>query len=764
MKKVVLILVLLCFHVLIARAQHAVLQGNIRSEGISLAFVQLLLEESQQGTSSDVNGFFEIRNVKPGNYHLLVQSVGYEGLRLPVRLYQDSVVVLDISLQKKALEVEEVVITGTMNEVTKRESPVPIEVYSPKFFRANPSPSIIESMQNINGVRPQINCSVCNTGDIHINGLEGAYTMVLIDGMPIVSGLSTVYGLFGIPAQLIERVEIVKGPASSLYGSEAMGGIINVITKKPDNAPLFAADIQSTSWLEHNADLAMRFKLGEKAQSLLGINYFNYSLPIDNNGDNFTDMTLQDRVSIFNKWSFRRKDNKLMSFAARYVHEDRWGGEMQWNPSHRGGREVYGESIYTNRLELLGSYQLPGKEDIYLNFSGNLHQQDAAYGDMAYIGEQHILFGQLHWNKRLGSAHQLLLGSAIRYTWYDDNSPVTAFMEDGRLRNSASETYLPGFFIQDEVVLNKQNKLLLGMRYDYNSLHGNIFSPRVNYKWNSIRGKSTLRLSAGNGFRVANVFTEDHAALTGARSLVFQSELQPERSWNGNLNFVQRIYGSNKFLLNLDATAFYTYFDNRIIADYDSDPNLVLYDNLDGHAVSQGISLNLDLSYQNLKIIAGATFMDVNSIENGIKTSVLFTESFSGTWNASYEFPKARMQLHYTGNVYGPMRLPLLGPLDLRPEYSPVWSIQNLQISKAFKKSLEVYAGVKNLLNWTPAKSTPFLIARANDPFDNTVSFNSDNQVVPDAGNPYGLSFDPTYMYAPMQGIRAFFGLRYTIE
>src|SRR5690606_6030491 len=119
----------------------------------------------------------------------------------------------------------EVVVSGTMKAVSKLESPVPVEVYTSKFFQANPTPSSFDALQNVNGVRPQLNCNVCNTGDIHIDGLEGPYTMVLIDGMPIVSGLSTVYGLSAIPQSLIERVEVVKGPASTLYGSEAVGGL-----------------------------------------------------------------------------------------------------------------------------------------------------------------------------------------------------------------------------------------------------------------------------------------------------------------------------------------------------------------------------------------------------------------------------------------------------------------------------------------------------------------------------------------------------------
>jgi len=161
-------------------------------------------------------------------------------------------------------DMDAIVVSGTMRPVRKLESPVAVEVYSGLFLKKNPVPSIFEALQMVNGVRPQLNCNVCNTGDIHINGLDGPYTMVTIDGMPIVSGLSTVYGLFGIPNQMIDRVEVVKGPASGLYGSEAVGGLINIITKSPLKAPLLSADLMATSWQEYQADLSASFQSGEK--------------------------------------------------------------------------------------------------------------------------------------------------------------------------------------------------------------------------------------------------------------------------------------------------------------------------------------------------------------------------------------------------------------------------------------------------------------------------------------------------------------------
>ena len=262
-----------------AWAQNIVVSGTIHSEGMGLKGATVT--SGSVKTLTDSAGRFEI-GLRTGKAVLHVSMVGYEAHHESITVASDTKG-LSIELQPYASSLNEVVVTGTTKPVLRLESPIAVEVYTPQFLKKNPSPSIFESLQNVNGVRPQINCSVCNTGDIHINGLEGPYTMVTIDGMPIVSSLSSVYGLFGIPNQLIERIEIVKGPASGLYGSEAIGGLINIITKSPEKAPLFAANIMSTSWQEHNVDLGFRWKVNKKVNSLLGVNYFNYQKPFDKN-------------------------------------------------------------------------------------------------------------------------------------------------------------------------------------------------------------------------------------------------------------------------------------------------------------------------------------------------------------------------------------------------------------------------------------------------------------------------------------------------
>jgi outer membrane receptor for ferrienterochelin and colicins len=317
--------------------------------------------------------------------------------------------------------------------------------------------------------------------------------------------------------------------------------------------------------------------------------------------------------------------------------------------------------------------------------------------------------------------------------------------------------------VQDEISFSAQHKVLLGLRYDYNSTHGNILTPRFAYKW-SLNDKNIIRFNAGTGFRVVNLFTEDHAALTGARSVIVEGELQPERSFNMNLNYLKKMYTSGGSFITLDATAWYTSFNNRIVPDYQTDPNKIFYRNLEGYAVSKGVTANVDIALLNgFKALAGITLQDVSTIENSIKTEQLLTERVAATWALSYKFKKAHLSADYTGNLYGPMGLPLLGPLDPRLPRSPAWSTQNIQLTWSHK-GLEIYAGIKNMLNYTPNKGNPFIIARSHDPFDRQVVYEAGGQVKQTAENPYALTFDPTYVFAPNQGRRGFLGVRVTVR
>ncbi len=346
------------------------------------------------------------------------------------------------------------------------------------------------------------------------------------------------------------------------------------------------------------------------------------------------------------------------------------------------------------------------------------------------------------------------MGTSLRYNSYNDNTPAT---------QNTDESWIPSLFIQDELRLHPNHHLLMGMRWDNHKNHGNIFTPRIAYKW-KISEFDIFRINSGTGFRVVNLFTEEHAAVTGSREVVILEDLKPEKSINVNFNYLKKVVGKNGNQFTFETTAWYTYFNNSIIPDYETNPNQIIYKNLNGFAVTKGVSTNADLTFSNgIKASLGATFMDVSKTEDNIKTRPLLTEKFSGTWSVSYKIPKWFLNIDYTGNLYGPMRLPLLGENDPRKPESPVWSIQNIQFTYDKMRGIEIFGGIKNLLNWTPNKGNPFLIARSHDPFDKNVIFDQNGQAAVTPENPYGLTFDPTYVYGPNQGIRFFLGIRYNL-
>jgi outer membrane receptor for ferrienterochelin and colicins len=491
---------------------------------------------------------------------------------------------------------------------------------------------------------------------------------------------------------------------------------------------------------------------------LLGINYFNYNLRRDINRDNFTDVALQNRLSIFNKWNIALPNGINASMALRYIHENRWGGELQWQEKFRGSDSIYGESIRTNRVELLNTVSLHNK--FFFDGSYNYHNQQSYYGRVKYFATQQVVFAQLRWSKKI-NRHDLLAGIPLRYTFYDDNTTGTV---NANGVNKPEKSFLPGIFLQDEIKLRQDLVMLAGIRYDHNNTHGNIFTPRLGFKY-SPDNSNTFRLSAGNGYRVVNLFTEDHAALTGAREVVIAAALKPEQSWNANINYSGFIKHSKGFL-GIDVSAFYTYFTNKIVADYFTDATKIIYNNLSGYAVSKGVTVNADLNFTNgIKVMAGATVMDVYQIDKTaegkkIKTAQLFAPTISGTFSFSYLLKTQQVLIDLTGRVNGPMFLPVV-PGDFRDKRSPLYGIINLQLTKNIADNIELYGGVKNLLNFIP--QNPLL--HPDDPFNKVGGkyFNVNGSPRADT-NPFGYTFDPSYNYATMQGARFFVGCRLVIK
>jgi outer membrane receptor for ferrienterochelin and colicins len=705
----------------------------IDAEGDAIPFANILVEETGKGTSADGEGIFHLAIAKQDTYNVIVSAVGYRRAKQVIAIQSD-VEDLVIKMEPSSLQLDQVVVTGTMKETYLKDSPVKVEVISAAFLKTNPTNNVIEAIQTVNGVQEQINCGVCGTNDIHINGLEGPYTLVLIDGMPIMSALASVYGFNGIPTALVDRIEIVKGPSSTLYGTSAVGGVINVITKRPEKMPLMSYNSFYTSHREWNTDLAFSPNIGGKVFTTVSANYYRNQYRMDFNDDNFTDVPLNNRLSLFNKWSIRRANHKPADLAVRYYREERFGGVLEWQQNDTGSDQVYGEFIDTERIEVIGSYGLPiSAADLRVDYSVNFHDQDSYYGDTRYKANQSVWFANLIWDNALGK-HNVLTGLTLRRDHYQDNS----------LANTSDTQFIPGVFIQDEWKVGLHTTLLSGVRFDQHRAHGLIVSPRINLK-QDLSKTTALRLNLGTGFRRVNLFTEDHAALTGARTVEIVTDLLPERSLNANLN-INHIMSFSASTATLDFDAFYTYFDNKIIPNYDVDPNLIVYDNLKGHGITRGFAFNYQQQFTfPLTMSLGGTFQDVFQIttdefNKSVKEAQVFAPKFSGTFVIGYQIRPIKLSIDYTGKVMGTQHLPTFAAPNERPSQSPWYVIQNVQLTKTLKHGLEIYGGVKNLGNWT--QESPL--------------------IAPD--RPYSNEFDTSYAWGPLQKRRIYLGIRYAIK
>ena len=703
-------------------------RGLVTGEGAPMSGAHVIVQGTVVRTETDANGQYELPPLAPGRYVIEARAVGFSMTLDTIDVIRNRPSEINFDLERVVVQLDAITVTGTLKEAFVSESPVTVKVVPIERIQRVTAQNLVESLEQVNGLYQQVDCAVCGTANVRINGLEGIHTAFLIDGMPILGALASVYGLTGLHPAMVEQVEVVKGPSSTLYGSEALAGVINVITKDPRFAPRFSINSYGTSHREVNADVAVAGgtdrTYGLLSGSLSHSNHF-----IDNIRDGYTDVPIGTRAYFFGKVDRYGSSKKRFSLATRYYYEDRISGQEGFSSGIRGSSEIYGESIYTNRVEVLGSYRPPVLGDnLNTQFSYAYHDQNAFYGDAAYGAQQHVGYLNVLWDHPLGMRNDFLLGSTLRFDGYDDNTPATV---EGDYRMT------PGIFAQNEYHASDRLSLLGGLRVDHHQEHGAIFSPRLAVKW-EVAPNTTLRLNGGTGFRVIHLFTEDYSAISRKRELIIDEELQPERTRNATLNLNQVLnLGHGAMMVDFDA--FYTYFSNRIVHDFDVDPDEIHYYNVVGHSVSRGlgIAVNHVFEHNPFTYSLGLTLQDVYNFNAGLREDEYFSASWMAVWSLSYTFAD-RIDVDYSGKGVGSMRMPEYPAPFERPLRSPAHTVHDIQARTSLRTGLDIYLGVKNLFNYTQ-------VSPMTDPL-----------------NPFGDSFDTAYVYGPMQTRRLIFGMQFT--
>lgn len=701
----------------------------LTGEGAPMEGVAVLLD-GRTAAVAGPDGRFTATTSTTGAVRLTVEQLGYRSESQEVIVPAGGWAEVEVVLHTTAMELDPLVVTGTLSETRVADSPVKVDVVSAQVLSRHAATSLMDGVGRINGLYPQVDCGVCYTNNIRINGMEGPYTAILLNGTPIMGALASVYGLNGIHPSIVERLEILKGPQSTLHGPEAMGGVVNIITKDPRFAPEVAVEATRSSLGETNASASWAPGAGRSGMLFSGSVVHNDNF-VDNNADGFADVTLDTRVNLFGSVGLRRQGRRVGHLTAKAYYEDRFGGVEEWTPADRGSDEVYGESIRTDRVEVMGSLEGPWA-DTRLEMSASHHRQDSYYGDTGFKADQTIAFGRFLWDPpRRNSQHDLLVGAALSYDRYDDDTPATA---------QADRRWIPGLFLEDQFHASESWTMLGGLRADHHSRHGVIWSPRATLMWRPT-ADATFRVNVGTGFRVVNLFTEDHAALTGAREVIVAEELNPERSTSVAFNYNQVIeFGTSPMMIDVDA--FYTRFTNRIVPDYDADPNQIVYANLgDRRSVTRGVSVALNQNVATSRPLLyslGLTIQDV-FLEGGDEPTEaeFFAADYRGVWSLSWEAHPG-FSIDYGGTLTGPMRLPRFEGEFARPTRNDPYTTHDLQLTWSPTLGQQVTFGVQNLTDFT--QGSPLI----------------------DPARPFGDAFDTSYVYGPIVGRRLNLGLRLT--
>ncbi len=596
-------------------------------------------------------------------------------------------------------------------------------------------------------VQPQTTNIVTNSQELRILGLSGVYNQVLVDGLPMVQGLTYTYGISTYPGTVVENIYVSKGTTSILQGYESISGQINLDTRHPDKAQRLHLNAYINSFGEKHLNASGAVAVGKKWHTLLALHSVQPSARIDRNDDGFLDLPLLTRYMAYNKWKYGSDTENGFSaqFGLRFVNEQRIGGQKDYRgKGDKGSGQVYGQFVTFNQPEAYAkvNYRLSDRHALALAASGSIHDQDAWFGTLAYTGRQQMAYANLQ-HEMKWRQHLLKYGISYRYQELTEDIRLTV-ADPSRTYAGKYLTRLrvPGVFAENTFHLADDKVVLIaGARIDRRQEEGWYFTPRAMAKY-AINDQHTFRASAGTGWRQVNLFSENPVILTSSRNIVFNEALRPEEAMNWGVSHTWRFEaGGAKGTLSAD---FYqTRFQNQFFPDYDLDPSKIIIRNFDGTSRSNGVQIDaLFVFIQQLEVRAAYNYLNVYRKENGAKVALPFNPCNRLMSAVSYRTRNNQWQADVNAHWFDRMRLPDTqgNPAPYRrPSSSSPYTTVNVQGTFRLN-TLELYAGCENIGN-----------------------YRQPNPII-SADNPFGPHFDLSSVWGPTRGREFYLGIRYSIK
>jgi len=705
------------------KATDANLIGDVKDKntGEHIPFINVTVNNTVIGTTTDNTGHYFLKNLPVGKYTIKVSGVGYKTVEKTVEFTAGKTLELNFLTEESALSLDEVVVSANRNETNRKDASVVVGVISPKVFLSTNSVCMADGLNFQPGVRVENDCNNCGFTQVRINGLEGQYSQILIDSRPIFSALAGVYGLEQIPVNMIERVEVVRGGGSALYGSSAIAGTINIITKEALNNSFSAAyNLQYTGNAPDNSvNMNTSIVSDDNKSGMYLYGTYRNRAPFDQNGDGFSEATKLLNHTIGMRSYYRLSSQSKLTLEYHNINEFRRGGNkfhlqpFETEITEQLEHEINGGGLAYNwfsadskqKVNAYTSVQNLIRKSYYgVNFDSNAYgntTNTTAVGGIQYVSNL---------EKLVFSPAEFTTGIEYQYDDIDDRMP-------GYNRHLKQITHTAGIFLQNEWKSNRFNILIGGRLDKHNLLEQAVLSPRANLKYNLNKNLS-WRSSYAAGFRAPQAFDEDlHIDAVGGtvRLIEIANNLRPEYSHTFSSSF-DYYFAIGKAQANLLVESFSTRInDIFILADNglnNSGQQIMQRRNGSGAHVS-GINLEgkvvptskiqLQFGYTLQQSLYDNAELWSDDVNVAGERKMLRTPNQYGYFNLSYNLTK-KLLINATGTYTGSMLAPHFTGFIAsdRLETTPDFVDLNLKVSYDINLNsltAQVSCGVKNLLN-----------------------------------------------------------------
>ena len=585
MNKIITLILCLCCTLTVAwateeekmNASDANVFGHVldKETGEHLPFITVILKGTTIGTTTDNSGHYFLKNLPEGKFTLEFKYLGYKTVVREVKLEKGKTQEVNVEMEEDRIALDGVVVSANRSETSRRLAPTLVNVIDSKVFNTTSAVNLAQGLNFQPGVRVETNCQNCGFQQVRINGLDGPYTQILIDSRPIFSALSGVYGLEQIPANMIDRVEVMRGGGSALFGSSAIAGTINIITKEPlrNSGELThtLSSIGGSSSFDNNTTLnaSLVTENGKAGMYIFGQNRHRSGYDYDNDG--YTELPKLKNQTVGFRSYLKTSTYSKLTFEYHHMNEYRRGGNLLDRPPHEadiaeqlehsidGGGLKFDlfSSDYKHKLSVFTSAQNTDRDSYY-----GTGQDPNAYGkttDLTFMAGTQYSYS---FDQFLFMPSDLTAGLEYNYDHLKDEMI-------GYNRYTNQKVHIESLFLQNEWK-NKRWSFLVGARMDkHNMIDNVVFSPRANVRFNPTEDIN-IRASYSSGFRAPQAFDEDmHISAVGGEIAMIRraKDLKEEKSQSlsTSVDFYHRF--KNGIQVNFLVEGFYTSLNDVFVLE-----------------------------------------------------------------------------------------------------------------------------------------------------------------------------------------------------